>query len=403
MIRPNLMRALDRWIGVPLCWGSTLLRRALGFKPAPPQPPRRVLFMLLSESGSMVLADPAIRALLGQPAVEPHFLTFAHNRPALAISGTIPDDRVHTLRADSLPRLLLDCLRWRSRMRALGIDTVVDFELFSRLSALFCLYSGARQRVGFHGLRGGARGCYRGDLYTRRVPYDPSLHIAHNYLALSEALGASAMPRDVLPLPAQRVPAPHELAAVGALLAAELPPHSGQLLLLNPNASDFLPQRRWPTEHYAELANRLLARHDDLAILLIGSAADRATTADIAARVADPRCRDIAGRLALPQLPALFMHAAAMVSNDSGPAHFAAVTELPVVVLFGPETPARYRPLGHATVLSAGLACSPCVSVENQRRTRCRDNRCMREISVESVQQAVEALLAPLARRAAAA
>lgn len=393
------MRVLDRWIGIPLCLGATLLRRIVTtLRPArsgaPPARSQRVLCVLLSESGSMILADPAIRALAEPSGSTTYFLTFAHNRPALAISGTIAEDRIFSLRTDNLLVLAVDVLRWRRQMREFGIDTVVDLELFSRLSAVLCLSSGARRRVGFHAISNRARSCYRGDLYTHRVSYDPALHISHNYLALAGALCSRTADQSTLPQPPRRSLQPGEIEAARALLAHALPQGSrNRLLLLNPNASEFLPQRRWPATHFVALACRLLERHADLGILLIGSAADAITTAEIAASVADPRCADIAGRLALPQLPALFSLAGAMVSNDSGPAHFAAVTDLPVVVLFGPETPARYRPLGHATALTAGLACSPCVNVENQRHTRCRDNRCMRAITPDAVLASVEQLL----------
>ncbi|OGS92261.1 MAG: hypothetical protein A2Z95_01255 [Gallionellales bacterium GWA2_60_18] len=391
------MRRLDRWLGIPLCWCMTLLRRVRAMTPArdaQPDAPRRVLFVLLSESGSMVLADPAVRALSGAVGAEAFFLTFEHNRPALALTGTVPGERIFSLHADRPLALLPDIWRWRRWVRDNGIDTVVDLELFACLSAALCAVSGVRRRAGFHA--SGGIGRYRGDLYTHRVAYDPARHISHNYLALTDALLGRAVVRHELPEPPRRTPRAPETAAVQTLLRAALPQRRGYgtLLLLNPNASELLPQRRWPVPHFVALACRLLERHADLDILLIGSASDAATTAQIAAAVADPRCADIAGHLALDQLPALFAQADTLVSNDSGPAHFAAVSDLPVVVLFGPETPVLYRPLGRATVLSAGLPCSPCVNVGNQRQTRCRDNRCMREIPVEAVLAALEDVLA---------
>jgi ADP-heptose:LPS heptosyltransferase len=57
-----------------------------------------------------------------------------------------------------------------------------------------------------------------------------------------------------------------------------------------------------------------------------------------------------------------------MVTNDSGPPHFAAITEMPTYVIFGPETPALYGSLGRTTPIYAGLACSPCVSASNQSK-----------------------------------
>ena len=75
-----------------------------------------------------------------------------------------------------------------------------------------------------------------------------------------------------------------------------------------------------------------------------------------------------------------------MVSNDSGPPHFASVTGLHSFVLFGPETPALYGALGgRSTPIYLGLACSPCVSAANHRKTPCKDNVCLQRITPEQV------------------
>ena len=71
------------------------------------------------------------------------------------------------------------------------------------------------------------------------------------------------------------------------------------------------------------------------------------------------------------------------------------MTDLSVVVLFGPETPRVFAPLGKGThVVTAGLACSPCVSAFNFRNSPCRNNRCMRLITVDTVYEHVRAVLA---------
>jgi ADP-heptose:LPS heptosyltransferase len=78
------------------------------------------------------------------------------------------------------------------------------------------------------------------------------------------------------------------------------------------------------------------------------------------------------------------------VTNDSGPAHFAALTDVHVIVFFGPETPELYRPLtDRCTVMYSNYACSPCVSAYNQRRSVCTNNRCLTTISVDTVHAAV--------------
>lgn len=390
------MRWLDRWIGVPLCFSLTGLRRIRRvFAPVRTEGhPQRIAFVLLTEGGSMVLADPAVRALAGDQGGNAFFVTFAHNKSALAVAGTVPEERIFAFHVSGPLALLRDALRWRSWLRNNRIDTVVDFELFSGLSAALCALSGVRRRAGFHAANGGVA-LYRGDLYSHRSAYDAARHISLNYLSIAGALLGRATPAGTaLPPAPQRTIQEEEADAADALLSQLLPQHgSRRLLLVNPNASEFLPQRRWPVSHFISFVSRMLERRADLDIVLIGGPGDVATTSAISTAVSDPRCTDAAGRLPLAALPALYARAEALLSNDSGPAHFASVVDLPVVVMFGPETPSLYRPLGRATVLSANLPCSPCVNVTNQRKTDCHDNRCMREISVTSVIAAVESVL----------
>ena len=69
------------------------------------------------------------------------------------------------------------------------------------------------------------------------------------------------------------------------------------------------------------------------------------------------------------------------------------MTPLATIVLFGPETPALYGSLGKSIPIFAGLACSPCVSAANHRKTPCLDNVCMQAIQVPQVMGAMEKLL----------
>jgi len=112
-------------------------------------------------------------------------------------------------------------------------------------------------------------------------------------------------------------------------------------------------------------------------------------------KVGSDRCLNFAGALQLGQLPVLYTIAALMVTNDSGPGHFSSITNLPTFVLFGPETPKLYGSLGNSTPIFAGLACSPCVSAANHRKTVCRDNKCLQAITVDRVFTAIRPILLP--------
>jgi len=389
------MRMIDRRVGVPLCFLMTLLVR-LFYRKKPVGRPKRMLFIELSEMGSTILADPAMRKAQKLFDAELFFVIFADNRGSLDFLRTIPDANVKTLRVDSLFTLAIDTLKLLIWTRRRKIDTVIDLELFSRFTALLTGMVGASRRVGFHRFHN--EGLYRGEMLTHRVAYNPHIHIAKNFIALVNALAA---PAEELPysktkieddeiritpvgVPAAAISLMHERVSAAA---PNFRSESNRLVLFNPNASEMLPQRRWPLENFAQLAHAMLARWPDIMILITGAASEWSDAESLRLRVNDDRMVNFAGAIRLEQLPALYNLAALMVTNDSGPGHFASVTAMPTIGLFGPETPALYGPLGNAESIFAGLACSPCVSAANHRKTACADPVCMSAIRPAMVLQ----------------
>src|SRR5437773_11573254 len=182
-------------------------------------------------------------------------------------------------------------------------------------------------------------------------------------------------------------PSPSEVAEINALLQRENPRiGSAPLILLNPNASDLLPLGRWPSLRYVELALPLLERYPDLFIGFAGAPAEAAPDLRLADEVGSSRVIRLAGKTTLRQLLVLYTRSEILVANDSGPAHFASMTPIRVVTLFGPETPALFAARSpNATALWAGIACSPCVNAYNNRQSVCRNNVCMQAITVDDV------------------
>src|SRR5438132_784096 len=84
------------------------------------------------------------------------------------------------------------------------------------------------------------------------------------------------------------------------------------------------------------------------------------------------------GRLSLRELVALMQLADLYLGNDSGPLHLAVCAGLPVLALFGPESPAVYGPPASPrnTVLYRAEPCGPCLNVYTDKRSRCSDNIC---------------------------
>src|SRR5205823_11241171 len=124
-------------------------------------------------------------------------------------------------------------------------------------------------------------------------------------------------------------PSLSEVAEIDALLHRENPRiGSAPLILLNPNASDLLPLRRWPAPRYVELARRLLERYSDLFIGFTGAPAEAVPNKQLADKVGSDRVIRLAGKTTLRHLLVLYARSEILVTNDSGPAHFASMTPI---------------------------------------------------------------------------
>ncbi len=389
------LRRVDRWVGVPLCAILTAVRRlSAPFAGSPGSPTRRLAFIKLAEQGSTVIACDALQRaieMVGRENV--HFVAFEENRFILDVMDVIPAENVITIRTGGLLDTGLQTLAAIARLRRLGIDTVVDLEFFARSSAVLGFLSGARRRVGFHPF--GGEGPYRGDLMTHRLRFNPHLHTSQTFRLLVEALHAplDLLPTfDLLPLfsdqePPRFAPASGETAHVRQLLRRAAGGDALRpLVLLNPNCSDRIPLRAWPSERYVELARRLIERYPEVRVGLSGAPAEAPAIGDLVRQIGSDRCFSLAGHTTLRELLVVYTLADLLVTNDSGPAHFAALTDIDVITLFGPEHPklfAARTPRNH--VIWAGIACSPCISALNNRTSACANNLCMQNIGVDGV------------------
>jgi ADP-heptose:LPS heptosyltransferase len=401
------MRAVDYWIGIPMCFLGTVLVRLLG-APKGPEKPRRVLFIELSEMGSTVIANPALEKAKRELGAEIFFLIFERNVDSLRLLPTIPEGNIVTIRETSLFALALDTLRFLRWVRRAKIDTVVDMELFSRYSGLLTGLSGAKRRVGFH--RFHAEGLYRGEMLTHRVNYNGHIHMAKNFVCMVNALLApepevpyskTFVSDEEIRVPIQPV-REDEKEFVRGLIRQVYPdyrPDHHRVVLINPNSSELLPQRRWDRDNYCTLAAMIANEWDDVLVLITGSPAEREEALRMQEKVSHPRFRSFAGMHKLMAITALYNVAEVLVSNDSGPAHFSAIAPIRSIVLFGPETPKLYGSLGNTEAIWAALSCSPCVTAANQKNSACNDAVCMKLITPERVLESVRGVLNGTAAR----
>ena len=404
----DLIRAIDKWVGIPACFFVSNAYRVLDRlkywrRQKAPQgtTSTKMLFIELSEMGSAILAYPAMKYLLRRyPGAKLYFLVFEQNRFSVDTLNIIPPEHVLTIDIRSPLHFLFSTFRAIVAMRKAHLDTVFDLELFSRFSCLLSGLTGARMRVGYG--RYHEEGLYRGSFMTHRVLYNPHQHMARNFLALVKSverdgeypLVKEAIAEQDLVYPSYQS-AGADLENLKARLSAINPvvDEADHLVLLNPNAGDLLPVRAWPVENYGALAQSIIEQFNAV-VIVIGLKGAGREAARILSHVGPERCIDLTDKTSFKDLLDLLNLADVLVTADGGPAHFAGLTAIKNIVLFGPETPVLYAPFGqNTTCLFAGLACSPCLSAYNHRKTSCTDPKCMKAITVDEVFEVISVFL----------
>jgi ADP-heptose:LPS heptosyltransferase len=398
-MKVDTMRQIDYYIGVPLCFLGSIFQRLVRLLiKNDMKPPKNILFIELSEMGSAILVDPAMRKLKKETGAELYFAIFKKNKPSLDLLGTIPNENIYIIREHNLFAFIIDTFKFFFWTRKRKIDAVIDLELFSRFTALLAGFSGAPYKIGFHAYYN--EGLYRGDFLSHKVAYNPHIHIAKNFIALINALLSSKeeIPYSKMLIGDEEI----SLAKVNIVseqkktiqdivfnCTSEFNTGKNKIILINPNASELLIQRRWPQPNYVRLIKMILDKCSQAVVLITGDPHEREEVQRLKENVQNDRCVNFAGKVTFAQLPLLYSISEFMVTNDSGPAHFAAITDMPTFVIFGPETPALYGSLGKTTPIYAGLACSPCVSASNHRKTACMDNVCLQVIKPDRVFTAI--------------
>jgi len=277
------------------------------------------------------------------------------------------------------------------KLRRVGVDVAVLFPNSLR-SALTAWLGGCKRRIGYartgrSALLSDALAPLR-DAAGRRVP-SPVLD-AYNLLALRAGCRDPGRRMTLYTTPADETDADAVWKGAGLSRYREV-------ICLNPGAA-FGSAKHWPAEHFAALA-RDLAERRGAGVLVLCGPAERPLSQEIAAAAKHPAVRAL-GDLAAPVRPdgptlslgltkASVRRCDLLITTDSGPRHFAAAFDRPVVTLFGPTFIAwteTHHP--RAIHLQKQVDCGPC-----QRRVCPLDHRCMKQLLPAEALAAAEGLL----------
>lgn len=327
--------------------------------------PQNILVIKLRYLGDVLLATPTLHAL--KAAYPMARVTALVNRGTEEMLIGNPDvDQILCLDRGTI----VEQCRFVSDVRHRRFDMVVDLTDGDR-AALLTRISGAPIRIGFN-----AEQRWTGRCYTTVVHGEAGAHRIERDLAALTPLKISATDR----IP--RLWLTNEDEARADALLAKVAVRSDQpLVVIQPGARYWF--KAWPTERFAELADRLTERFG-CQVVVSGSHQEAELTKLVIKQAKSPLLT-IAGLSPIRTLAALLKRAALFVGNDSGAMHIATAVGTPVVALFGPSNPAEWGPRGGpAEVIYKGLDCRVCFHPTCQRG----EQNCMKLITVDEVMHA---------------
>jgi heptosyltransferase-2 len=286
-----------------------------------------------------------------------------------------------TIHADSrgTHRTLRSKISFIRDLRRRRFDTVYVLKR-SLSSAILALLSGARNRVGFNTEA-------RGPLLTTRVPYRHDRHEVENFLAV---LRADRVPVHDTYLEAWL--SDEERAFAADFLASHGVGEGERLVGIHPFAAN--QARAWHEENFIAAANEIQARYR-MRVILFGGGRDRDLATAMAQRIAPAPILAV-GETNLRQSMALLARCSLLVCNDSGVMHLGAALGVPLVAVFGPQSPVKFGPWGEkCRTMYAEFPCSPCRQKffrECEPSPRGRP-ACVEAITIQQVLDGVESLL----------
>jgi len=329
--------------------------------------------------GDLVMATPAIRALR-QHFGKARILGVCRPYVKDILEGSDWLDKVYCLDRQGPWSNRWPVLSWNLRHEQ--IDLAILFPNSFR-SAFVAWLAGSKRRLGFNRhLRGPLLTDWFESQRDAQGRFKPC-PIIDDYNRLAQAAGC--------PWPGHRMQlfttAANEQAADQVWDIFDLGKDE-EVICLNPGAA-FGSAKHWHTPDFATLAKNLADQRGSRVLVLCGPQ-ERELSRQIARLAARPTVHALADEtLSLGLTKALVRRSNLLVTTDSGPRHFAAAFDRPVITLFGPthiEWTDTY--FDKAVHLQKKVPCGPC-----QKRVCPLDHRCMKELSSAEVFAAVNDLL----------
>ena len=344
---------------------------------------RNILLIQLGDIGDVVLSFPAMKALRDR---------FPQAKIMSAVrqkAGDLPEDCPWidgVIAIDQQKRSVKEeiAYQWRffSDLRKHRFDLAIDMRTGTR-GAILAFLSGASQRISFYADDGKL---WRNRLFTNlaKIDYQIGQYVGDYYSSILNAYQIntqSNLPR--LPVSSEKQ------AVINSLLKAEHIPADRPLIAIQPFS--LWQYKEWKKENYAALIGQIIEEYG-AAVIITGSPDEKERAEEIIRLIKHENVYNFAGKTSVGMLAALLSVCNLFIGSDSAGIHIAAAVGTPTISIFGPSSSASWAPKGeqHVVVQNKKFSCIPC------RNKGCQDteiSRCLDELSVDEVMQAIRTQL----------
>jgi ADP-heptose:LPS heptosyltransferase len=352
--------------------------------------PKNIVIIKLLGMGSIVQATPLMSALkLRFPEVKLIFVTSKSNLQLTRRISLI--DQSRSIDDSNIWTLVLSLASGIRQLRGWRDTCIINLEAFSKLGTLIILTSKAQWKASFYQDDRDLRIAHALDYL---VYYNQAAPLSEIYLQIGRAVGIGPVSPGLFEMNINK----DDKREVDNLLREHgINESTKTLVLVNPNVSELIPERKWPINRFSSLIEKLIDEIPSIHVLLIGSPAEKDYVEDLF-RSIKTNCRErvsnVAGKIRFGGLLELIKRSKLLVTNDSGPMHFAFAVGTRTVAFFGPVSPEQRlcKTKEQSVFLYHRMYCSPCV--HNFNEAPCKgDNICMQHISVEEAYEAACKLL----------
>ena len=329
---------------------------------------QRILLIRLSSLGDIVLTTPAIRAVRGH-FPDAHIAMLVGKQSAEVLQANPHLDEIITFDRVAKDKDTGEMLRIARVLRESRFTLAIDLQRKFR-TALLMYLGGVAERVG------------KGRLCTLSVPEQGNKHATAHYFDLLHAVDIPAVDQrlEMFLVESERAEASQRFDTAGVS-------QTGLKVGFFPGAGWKL--REWMPERFASIGDRLV-QHFSAEVLIFGGEKESELVHSVANLMSAPAV-PFAGNLQVRELAACIEKCDLFLTNDTGPMHIAAAVGTPTVSLFGPGNHIRFQPLGELhQIIRHDVPCSPC----KQFTDKCKDNICMKKITVDEVWQSISDALA---------